>query len=138
MAIQLVPLCKFSVTLAPLQLPDTPAGHRVIFQVLDGRLEGERLNAKTVSAGADWVLIGSEGTGMLDFRFTAETDDGVLIYVQSNGRTDARQGPGTAPIYVAPRFETGDERYAWLNRVQAVGKGGLERNTVTHDWYEIR
>jgi Protein of unknown function (DUF3237) len=75
---------------------------------------------------------------MLDVRFSAETDDGALIYVQYNGRTDVSQGPGTAPIYVAPRFETGDERYAWLNRIQAVGKGALDGNTVTYDWYEIR
>ena len=27
--------------------------------------------------------------------------------------------------YVAPVFETGDPRYAWLNAVQAVGKGKL-------------
>jgi Protein of unknown function (DUF3237) len=138
MAIELVPLCEVTATLAPLDLPGTPAGHRVVLQVLDGRLEGERLNATAVSAGADWILIGPDGTGMLDVRFSAETDDGALIYVQYNGRADVRQGPGTAPIYVAPRFETGDERYAWLNRIQAVGKGALDGNTVTYDWYEIR
>ena len=33
---------------------------------------------------------------------------------------------------------SGEERYSWLNRVQAVGKGALEANVVTYDWYEIR
>jgi Protein of unknown function (DUF3237) len=46
------------------------------------------------------------------------------IFVQYQGRADLSRGlqlPLT--VYVAPRFETGDERYAWLNRIQAVGKG---------------
>jgi hypothetical protein len=39
---------------------------------------------------------------------------------------------------VTPRFETGDVRYAWLNRIQAVGKGNLEGSRLTYDWYELR
>jgi uncharacterized protein DUF3237 len=138
MAIELVPLCEVTGTLEPLDMPGTPTGHRVVFEVVEGRLEGERLSGKAVSAGADWILIGPDATGMLDVRFTAETDDGALIYVQYHGRTDVSQGPGSAPIYVAPRFETGDERYAWLNKIQAVGKGTLSGNVVTYEWYEVR
>jgi hypothetical protein len=39
---------------------------------------------------------------------------------------------------VAPTFETGDERYAWLNSIQAVGKGTLDGSAVHYDWYEVR
>ena len=47
------------------------------------------------------------------------------------------QFPMTA--YVAPRFETGDARYAWLNRNQAVGKGTLNEDlSVDYEWYELR
>ena len=42
-------------------------------------------------------------------------------------------------IYVAPRFATGDERYAWLNRIQAVGKGILNQDlSLDYEWYEVR
>ena len=42
-------------------------------------------------------------------------------------------------VYVAPRFETGDERYAWLNRIQAVGKGTVNEDlSVDYEWYEVR
>ena len=42
-------------------------------------------------------------------------------------------------VYVAPRFETGDERYAWLNRIQAVGMGTLNEDlSVDYEWYEVR
>jgi hypothetical protein len=43
-----------------------------------------------------------------------------------------------APVYTAPRFETGDERYAWLNRVQAVAKGELDGTTLTYEVFEVR
>jgi hypothetical protein len=42
-------------------------------------------------------------------------------------------------VYVAPRFETGDERYAWFNRIQAVGKDTINEDlSVDYEWYEIR
>ena len=66
----------------------------------------------------------------LDVRVVVETDDGKLIYITYEGRADWSDGPGTKPIYMAPKFETSDDRYAWLN-VQAVGKGRLGRGTVT-------
>jgi hypothetical protein len=34
---------------------------------------------------------------------------------------------------------TGDERYAWLNKIQAVGKGTINEDlSVDYEWYEIR
>ena len=63
--------------------------------------------------------------GTLDVRALLETDDGALIYTWYHGRLDLSQGPGTSPAYAAPLYETGDERYAWLNLIQAVAKGEL-------------
>jgi hypothetical protein len=42
-----------------------------------------------------------------------------------HGRLDLSQGQGASPVYSAPLFETGDERYAWINKIQAVAKGEL-------------
>jgi hypothetical protein len=57
-----------------------------------------------------------------------------------NGRFDASQGSqDPATVYAAPTFETGDERYAWLNRVQAVGKGIIHPDhTLDYEFYEVR
>jgi hypothetical protein len=43
-------------------------------------------------------------------------------------------------VYAAPRFETGDERYRWLNGIQAVQKGRLDPETlqITYRTYEVR
>jgi hypothetical protein len=36
-------------------------------------------------------------------------------------------------------FETGDARYAWLNKIQAVAKGTVDQSMVlTYEVYEMR
>lgn len=139
MTVELVPLCTLRVHLKPgIEVGTGPAGTRVVVEVESGRLDGDRLRGELVgSAAADWLIIGPEGTGTVDVRAAIRTDDGAVIFVQYNGRLDTgRDGPLTA--YVAPRFETGDERYAWLNRIQAVGKGIIEEDRLDYEWYEVR
>ena len=63
---------------------------------------------------------------------TVETDDGALIYVQYCAWSDFSYGIGSAPLYV----EASDERYQWLNHVQAVGKGELK--TLRFEWFEVQ
>jgi hypothetical protein len=96
----------------------------------------------TGAAAADWQLIGPEGTATLDVRVALRTDDGAIIFVQFYGKSPADASGGLqapATIYVTPRFETGDERYAWLNRVQAVGKGTVHEDlSLDYEWYEVR
>ncbi len=42
-------------------------------------------------------------------------------------------------IYVTPLLETGYPRYAWLNKVQAVGKGIVTEDlALTFEWYSLR
>jgi hypothetical protein len=94
------------------------------------------LNGKSKGhAAADWLtIVGPVGT--LDVRGTFETDDGALVYVEYRGRTDTSKAG--APVYAAPLFETGDERYAWLNAIQAIGKGILHGSELHYDWFEVR
>jgi hypothetical protein len=139
MSIELVPLCTMVAELAdPMILANTPSGTRVIVEVKSFTVDGERLKGTNKgSAGADWLTIGPEGTATLDVRATMETDDGVLIYVYYQGRRDFSESMD-APLYTAPKFETGDERYGWLNKIQAVGKGVLDGSTLTYEIYEVR
>lgn len=138
-ALALHPLGTMVAELRPPKvLSRTPAGTRMIYEVASGSITGERLNAKLAGhSAADWMLVGPDGTGMLDVRSLIETDDGALIFIQYGGRVDLSEGTG-APLYATPRFETGDPRYAWLNKLQAVGKGTLRGSTLTYDLYELR
>ena len=138
MAIELIPLCEVDVTLAePIVVGPGPAGMRVIGEVRSARATGQLTGSLKGHAAADWLLL-QGGVGVLDVRVTLETDDGAVIFAQYNGRMDVSEGIGAAPVYVAPRFETGDPRYAWLNLVQAVGKGRFSGTALHYEWYEVR
>lgn len=139
MSIELVPLCTFVVELAePLIIPNTPAGTRVIVEVKEGRVDGDRLRGRLKgNAAADWLTIGPDNTGTIDVRATLETDDGAAVFVYYQGRRDFSHGLD-APIYAAPKFETGDERYAWLNKIQAVSKGVVDGTSLTYEVYEVQ
>ena len=140
MAIELAAMGTMTVTIGEnIRLSGTPAGDRVIVEFPAVEWRGERLRAGLKGkAAADWIVVGKDGTALIDIRFTLETDDGALVYVQMNGRADAAGFNAGAPLYMAPRFETGDARYAWLNRVQAVSKGRLEGTKVVNEVYEVR
>jgi len=140
MAMELVPLCTLELQLArPLNVGQGPSGHRLVYEITGGTVGGDRLKGKLHGSGtsADWAVV-NNGVATLDVRATLETEDGALVYVEYRGRTDVSGGPGSTPMIVAPTFETSDERYAWLNSVQAVGKGTIEGPTLTYEWYEAR
>ncbi len=133
---ELVPLCGVDLEIArPHEIGDGPRGARRVAPVTGMTLTGERLRGSLVGPAADWLTT-VDGVASIDVRATIETHDGALVYIEYTGRSDASEGLGAAPIYVAVRFETGDARYRWLNTVQAVGKGSLaERH---YDWFEVR
>ena len=110
--------------------------------LLESRWEGERFKAslKPGVAAADWMIVTPDNTGLIDIRLTLETDDGALVYVEYGGRRDFAQVflGVDAPVYIAPRFETSDARYSWLNKVQAVGKGVVVGDVRVYDVYEVR
>ena len=135
----LVPLATMTAVLRePLVLKNSPAGSRWIFEVESGTFEGERVRARLKGqANGDWLTVGPDGTGTLDVRALMETDDGALVFVLYHGRVDFSAGPD-APLYSTPRFETGDPRYAWLNKIQAVGKGRRAGQVLTYEVFELR
>ena len=138
---ELTPLCTFSITLAGdgiFNVGSGPAGRRIIFEVKTCTVEGERLNGTMKgSAGADWMVMDANGVATLDVRVLIETNDGALIFMQYGGRADFSKGPGTAPVYTAPVFETSDERYLWLNSIQTVGKGIGEGLSLVYEIAEV-
>jgi hypothetical protein len=142
MPIELVPLANATITLASaFVVPRTPSGTRMIAEVEDFVYEGERLKGRMKGrAAADWMTLSPELVGTLDVRGLLETHDGALVYSWYHGRLDLSKPVGSAPIYAAPLYETGDERYTWLNTVQAVGKGTLaeDARTLTYELYELR
>ena len=144
------PLFKAEITLAPPQeLGQTPLGRRRVIPITGGRFSGERCSGRVLPGGADWQVIRADGVADLDARYTLETDDGALIYVRNKGY---RHGPedvlrrlasGEAvdpKLYymrTTPWFETGDARYAYLNRMVCVGTGARLAAAVALQFFEV-
>ncbi len=140
--IELIPLCTAVVDVAPpLGVGAGPAGNRSIGDLRSVEVQGERMRASLAgAAAADWMVVNG-AIGAIDVRMTLRTDDGALIYVQYGGRLNLADRANGLHAYVAPVFETGDERYAWLNAVQAVGKGklipGADGTRIEYEFYEV-
>ena len=143
-------LFKADIELAPAQeLGAGPLGRRRIIAITGGRFVGERLSGRVLPGGADWQVIRADGVAELDARYTLETGDGALIYVRNRGfrhgpaevlkRLAAGENVDPAQYYMrtTPLFETGDERYAWLNRMVCVASGARRPAAVELEVFEI-
>ena len=98
-----------------------PQGTRTVVQVVGGRFEGPRLKASVQTPAGDWITNRADGSYRLDVRLTLKTDDGAVILVTYNGIGQTTSAG--ASLRIAPLFETGDSRYVWLTRLQAIGVG---------------
>ena len=129
-------LFRMSATLAPPSMvPNGPNGTRVIVPITGGTVTGPRINGTVDALGADWLTLRADGTAQLDVRALITTDDGAAIHMHYLGvMTPGEAGPR---IITAPLFEAGDERYTWLNDVQAVAVGAPGANEVRYDVYRV-
>lgn len=133
MTLELVPLCSATVSLDDI-ISVSPT--LMIGEVSAMTVEGERLTAHLKGkAAADWLRPTPDGIAAIDVRATLETDDGAIIYASYTGRLLF----DTMTVYATPLFHTGDERYQWLNRIQAVAKGHFPNMaTLVYEMYELR
>lgn len=139
----------------PQHLGQTPEGYRMIIPVAGGRFEGPRLSGEVVPmSGADWSRIRPDGSGALDVRMTLRTDDGALIHVHWHGvmicppedqpyaldfaKADDPDGASRYYFRTSPRFEVGDERYAWLNNLICVTKSRTGDGDVIHRVFALK
>jgi hypothetical protein len=81
----------------PLDAGDVPGGHRRIVPQTGGTFTGPELNGTLLAgASADWQLVLADATALGDIRYTLQTADSDLLYVQSSGVYRLARG-GVAP-----------------------------------------
>ena len=120
-------------TAATEEVGPTRHGTLSIFPVIGGSFEGDRLRGKVLPGGGDWVTARADGMLELDLRATLETDDGALIHMTFTGvRDDANHYFHTVPL-----FETAAPKYAFLNRLLAIGTGEIRADGPVHEIEEI-
>jgi hypothetical protein len=136
--LEVIPLARAELTVGHVvAVGATPRGLRTIGEVTAARFEGQRFNAHLAgSAAADWSLARPDGVVEVDVRMALQTDDGALVYLAYEGNLDPERG--AQPVLSMMRFETSDERYLWLNRIRAVGKGEFAAGAVRYEIFELR
>lgn len=147
---QLEYLMQVTVTLAPvLNVGAMAGGTRRIINITGGHFNGPQLRGQVLPGGADWQWVRPDGVAVLEARYTLQSDDGALIYVQNRG---LRHGPPPVLAAIAqgeavdpsryymrttPTFETGAARYSWLNNLIAVCSGIRRADAVVLDFYQV-
>ena len=134
----------------PLKLGDLAQGRRLIVPLTGGTFTGPELNGRLLpGSSADWQIVLPDGTALGDIRYTLQTDDGALLYVQSRGvrhgsaEVLARLGrgedvdPREYTFRTSTRIETACARLDWLNRGVFVGVAGRRPGVATYETYLV-
>jgi hypothetical protein len=129
--------CRFKVR-GPLPATEgSPVGARQYYEMSEGTLRGERINATIAMPGGDWHVVGSDRFGRPDVRVQFTTDDGAPILLHYTGLVErtatfnraAESGGSTGfddqYMRMFMTFDTGATRYAWLNESLFVARGRI-------------
>jgi hypothetical protein len=133
-----------------LELGEIAEGRRRIVPLTGGTFTGPELNGSLLAgSSADWQLVLPDGTALGDIRYTLQTDDGDLLYVQSRGvrhgsaEVLARLARGEnvdASEYTfrtATQIETAAPALDWLNKGVFISVGGREPGAVIYETYLV-
>ena len=130
-------------------LGETPAGWRRIANFAGGSFVGPRISSRILPGSADAVLRRQDNAIQPDVRLILRTDHDSHIWVTYRGIRHGPQSimdqiardepvdPGTYYQRAALFFETGDERYDWLNRIIGIGTGRRVPGQMIYDVYEL-
>lgn len=125
------------------------AGTRMFYYLKGGTLEGPQIKGTLLPGGGDWPLMRSDGPAEIDARFVIKTDDNELIYAYYRGimvmspeiamrvQSGEKVDPSEYYMRTTPIFETGSEKYAWLNQGIFVSVGTFELGRVSYKVYKI-
>ena len=134
----------------PLNLGDLAQGRRRIVPLTGGTFTGPELKGTLLpGSSADWQTVLPDGTALGDIRYTLQTDDGDLLYVQSHGVRHgtpdvlerlARGEDVDASEYTfrtSTQIETAAPALDWLNKGVFISVGGRRRGAVIYETYLV-
>ena len=129
---------------------DVGRGQLFICPIKGGRFDG-KISGDVMDFGADWNLLYANNLDCVDTRYLLKTDDGALISLTTIGRaliSPEQEAAMDRGEYVDPAdyyfrqhllFETGDERYQWLNKACCFGVLGCKDEwTIVYDAYMVK
>jgi hypothetical protein len=132
---------------------DKGQGRRRIVPITGGSFTGQArgmpLSGMVLPGGADFQLIPSETTALLDARYLLRLDDGSHIFVRNRAirkgaASDVAQlqrGESVPPerLYFrcSPRFDVENPQLAWMSETIFVGTGARSPEGVELWFYEL-
>ena len=130
----------------------SPVGERLCWQVTAARLLGPRIDATLAGPGLDWIRLGGDGIRRQDLRAHLRTSEGDLILlrydvalIRPTERFLSALAAGQATAFedqymrIAPQFEVGPGRHAWLGESLFLGRGRLTaRKAIEYEIYRVR
>jgi hypothetical protein len=148
---RLTQVYRLEVTLGePLDIGDVSQGHRRIVPQTGGTFTGPELSGKLLpGASADWQIVLPDGTALGDSRYTLQTDEGDLLYVQSRGVRHgspevlarlARGDDVDASEYTfrtSTQIETASRELDWLNKGVFISVGARQPGGVIYETYLV-
>ncbi|KAE8374207.1 hypothetical protein BDV26DRAFT_296206 [Aspergillus bertholletiae] len=94
-----------------------PHGIRKAIPIVGGNFTGPHLSGEILDVGADWGLTDPQSNVFsADTRYNLRTHDGANIFI----RTSGPKSP-SGQLHLRLIFETGSEKYYWLNNILAIG-----------------
>src|SRR5262249_35092422 len=134
----------------PLDLGDLAQGRRRIVPLTSGTFAGPELNGTLLpGSSADWQVVLPDGTALGDIRYTLQTDDGDLLYVQSRSlrhgsaevlerlaggeNVDARE----YTFRTSTQIEAAAPELDWLNKSVFISVGGRQPGCVIYETYLV-
>lgn len=120
---------------APLEVGSSARGRRRMVSIIGGEARGQSWSARVLPGGADYQLVVSDTTAVLEAHYVLETDGGDRIYVRNHAIRHAPadvtarllRGEPVDPTQVyfrcQPAFETGCNSLSWINDRLFVGSG---------------
>lgn len=137
---ELEKLFYIEVTCGPeIPIGNVGKGELNIYPIASGHFEGEKLSGEVMNLGADWNYFQHiDGIDVISTRYLLRTDDGAYISLSTNGRcieTPEQMERELRNEYIDPAtyyfrqhlfFETGAEKYKWLNGIVAVAVIGFK------------
>jgi hypothetical protein len=133
-----------------LELGEIAEGRRRIVPLTGGTFTGPELEREAApGSSADWQIVLPDGTALGDIRYTLQTDDGDLLFVQSRGvrhgspEVLARLARGEdvdATEYTfrtSTQIETAAPALDWLNKGVFISVGARQPGAVVYETYLV-
>lgn len=134
----------------PVDVGETPQGHRQYIGSRRTVAEGDLLSGEAVPGGGDWLVVDPSGWAHPGIHYVLRTPDGAHVQLEATGLMEMNEALGRAlaeggstqleDAYIRSVFtlSSGDDRYAWVNTALFVGEAHLEPGAIVYDVYRVR